>query len=147
MTSKKSKFNLFFLHLKISLQVMLESGFFQYKRQKFLCVVKLSSKLLRMSFKQLSITRGSKCYNGPLIPSIFDVCQQRKLAKTDNILILGFQTSSGSRVRSFSSFSRVISDNARKVLQYTNVRAAELASNINSDTTRGSGEYCAGLNF
>ena len=40
-----------------------------------------------------------------------------------------------SRTRSFSTFSRVISDNAKKVLQFTNV-------NISSDFARGSVEYC-----
>ena len=40
-----------------------------------------------------------------------------------------------SRTRSFSTFSRVISDNAKKVLQFSNV-------NISSDFSRGSVEYC-----
>ena len=62
------------------------------------------------------------------------------------ITLFCFQTSS-SRTRSFSTFSRVISDNARKVLQYTTVRTADLTGNNNSDFNRGPVEIIAILSF
>ena len=40
----------------------------------------------------------------------------------------------------------MISDNARKVLQFTNVRAAEITGNINTDF-RGSDDYCLNIGW
>ena len=60
------------------------------------------------------------------------------------VKMFSFQSIS-SRTRSFSTFSRVISDNARKVLNYTNVKAQELAGNNNTDNHRGSCDCCKRL--
>ena len=59
----------------------------------------------------------------------FDFCSQF------DISIITYFKAPSSRTRTFSTFSRVISDNAKKVLQFTNV-------NISSDFSRGSVEYC-----
>ena len=87
---------------------------------------------------------AKSCPSKNILFILISFLQQRILAKiADDILY--FQTPT-TRVRSFSSFSRVISDNARKVLQFTNVRAAEITGNINTDF-RGSDDYCLNIGW